>query len=299
MRYAGQLQIGPVCFHLAAPPELAVRYSRWAYTGFFKQGRAADVPPAGALPVAIRRGAQPLPAHAPLYRGGLNWAAWGEGADLIICAGFAGRNHTRWHCRVDRALTRAALTVAADEDMDEAPLRYPLDQILTWGLLARTGGVLLHAAVAVRDGRGLVLAGRSGAGKSTLANLCHEAGWRILNDDRVLVYPQGGAWRVAGTPWHGSGRFAVAASVPLAGLLLLHQDTTERLVALTPSTARLALLDVAAVPWFEDDWAQTALNGLDQMLGSVAVRRFHFTRQPTAVAALADFQTDGLLAVGA
>ena len=167
---------------------------------------------------------------------------------------------------------------------------------------AEPGGwhaVLDDAALDVYAGEAVALAGRSGAGKSTLANLCHEAGWRILNDDRVLVYPQGGAWRVAGTPWHGSGRFAVAASVPLAGLLLLHQDTTERLVALTPSTARLALLDVAAVPWFEDDWAQTALNGLDQMLGSVAVRRFHFTRQPTAVAALADFQTDGLLAVGA
>lgn len=294
MKDVGQLWIGPVSFRLEAAPELDVRYSRWAYAGFYAPP-PADSAPVDALTVRIRRGALPPPESEPLWRGGLNWAAWERGAELILCAGFAGRNHARWHCRVDRALTRAELTVASGAEVCEAPLEYPLDQILTWGLLARAGGVLLHAAVAVRDGRGLVLAGRSGAGKSTLANLCHEAGWRILNDDRVLVYPTADGWRVAGTPWHGSGRFAVADSVPLAGVCLLQQAAAESLEEVPASMARLALLDVAAVPWFLDDWAQAALDGLDNMLGSVPVRRFHFTKQPVAVAALAELQ-DGRLA---
>ena len=51
--------------------------------------------------------------------------------------------------------------------------------------------------------------------------------------------------------------------------------------------ARLALLDVAAVPWFEDSWAQGTLDGLDRLVGDVETSRFHFTKTPAAVQALA------------
>jgi hypothetical protein len=119
--------------------------------------------------------------------------------------------------------------------------------------------------------------------KSTLSGLCHREGWGILNDDRVLVFRRGGEWRVAGTPWHGSGRFAEAAEVPLGGILFLTQSAENRLEEMDLSACRLALLDVAAVPWFEDSWAQGTLDGLDRLVREIELQRFHFTRTSAAV----------------
>jgi len=180
--------------------------------------------------------------------------------------------------------------VGEDPDRFVSPLLYPLDQILSWGMLSRVGGVLLHAAVAVRDGAGWVFAGHSGAGKSTLSELCHAEGDRILNDDRVMVFQRDGEWKVAGTPWHGSGRFAEAAEVPLGGLFFLKQADSERIEDLTPSEARLELLNVAAVPWFEESWSQGMLDGLEQVVQGVECRRFHFTKTPAAVQVLRSAQ---------
>ena len=240
----------------------------------------------------VRLAKSAVPSRAPLWQVGQGWAAWEAGDDLLCLAGFHAPNQAYFGCRVSRDLSRAELAV--DPDLPgmaagsmEAPLRYPLDQVVSWGLLARIGGALLHSAVAVKDGVGCVFAGRSGAGKSTLSELCHAEGWRILNDDRAMVFRRGGTWRVAGTPWHGSARFAEAAEVPLGGIYFLNQATEDRLMPLAASPARLALLDVAAVPWFEDSWAQGTLDGLDRLVGDVETSRFHFTKTPAAVQALA------------
>ena len=287
MRDAGHLDIGPLRFSLRLGFAGRLRYSTPAYGGFFSGVRGgAGGEPLCEMPVAILRGAAPLPVRGPLWRGGKNWAVWEDGADLICCAGFHGRETARASCRVARDLSRAELSI--DPEMDggeicESPLVYPLDQLLSWGMLSRIGGSLLHSAVAVKDGVGCVFAGHSGAGKSTLSALCHAEGWRILNDDRAMVFRRGGEWRVAGTPWHGSGRFAEAAEVPLGGLFFLQQAAEDRLDPVSPSQARLALLDVAAVPWFEDDWSQRILDGLEELVQGVECVRFHFTKTPAAV----------------
>jgi hypothetical protein len=57
-------------------------------------------------------------------------------------------------------------------------------------------GPALHATTvaAWRHGawRGVLIRGASGAGKSTLALKCIEAGWRLVADDRTLVWSSGG-----------------------------------------------------------------------------------------------------------
>ena len=287
MRFAGQLNIGPLQFDLQAPPPVAVRYPEQAYAGFF-HAEPTEARALRKLPVVVTRGARPIPTAEPRFRGGLNWAAWDAGDELHLAAGFHERPAARWTCRVPRDFSCATVAVDFTGDVCATPLGYPLDQILSWGLLAEIGGVLLHASVAVRAGVGLVFAGRSGAGKSTLASLVHAEGWQILNDDRVVLFKRGDEWRVAGTPWHGSGRFAKADEAPLAGLFLLQQAATEKVEALTPAATRLALLDVAAVPWFADDWAQPALDTLERLRAEVPVRRFHFTKTPAAAAAIAN-----------
>lgn len=310
MRETGQLTVGPLRFSLRTAELGSVRYADPAYAGFFAESAGQTVPasrdlgaaldgaqdlaPALAeMPVNVVRRAERLPAGEPLWQAGGHWAVWEDGADLVFHVGLQAPEAAKYACRAARDVSRAELAIppaAWTGGNLESPLRYPLDQILSWGLLSRMGGALLHSAVALKDGVGYVFAGRSGAGKSTLSALCHAAGWRILNDDRAMVFRRGGEWRVAGTPWHGSGRFAEAAEAPLGGLFFLQQAAACRVESLTAKAARLALLDVAAVPWFEEAWSQGTLDGLDRLVRDVETSRFHFTKTPDAVAALASAQ---------
>lgn len=291
MKHAVQLDVGPLRFALRMAEPCAVRYSDPAYAGFFSAS-AGEVPLA-EMPVDVVRGAVAPPAGEPLWRAGDHWAVWGDGAELVFHVGLRAPASAQRSCRVARDQSCAELKLPSSVWADgacEAPLRYPLDQVLSWGLLARIGGALLHAAVAVKDGRGWVFTGRSGAGKSTISALLRAEGWRILNDDRVVVFPRAGEWRVAGTPWHGSGRFAEAAEVPLAGIHFLDKAAECRRDVLPAAQARLALLDVAAVPWFEETWSQGILDGLDRLTRAVEIARFHFPKTPQAARALAGIQ---------
>lgn len=286
------LTIGPIRFVLQGEGDSPMRYEDWAYRGFFARGAPEGFgPPPEELRVEVVGGVPERPATKPLFEAGNNWAVWPEGDGWLFCTGYAGRERPRATCRVTRELDGAVLCV--DGDPGDAPLRYPLDQILTWGLLSRCGGVLMHAAVVVNDGVGVVLTGRSGAGKSTLAALCREQGWEVLNDDRAVLFFRDGEPYVAGTPWHGSGCFAEAKEVPLAGIHLLVQSRDNRIERLDPDEARFALLDTVSIPWFEDRWAQGAFDALDRLLQRVPVSRFYFTRTAAAADRLAEGDVPG------
>jgi hypothetical protein len=288
-RSVRQLNIGPVRFGLEGEGSSAVEYSGWAYRHFFSRNAAeGNSRPLVEMSVELVAAGLEMPSDTPYYECGSNWAVWPDGEGWLFCSRYAGRERPLFSCRVSKDLDRATLYV--DGGLSDAPLRYPLDQVLTWGLLARCGGVLMHSAIAVRDGQALVFAGRSGAGKSTLSALCRAEGWRILNDDRVIVFQRDGEPRAAGTPWHGSGCFAEADEVRPAGIFLLTQSDTERLERVPPQTAKLELLDVTSIPWFEDDWSQGALDALDALVETVPVYRFYFTNTPSAARALALFQ---------
>ncbi len=284
------LNIGPVRFVLHGEDSFSVRYDAWGYRNFFsEQPIATDSCPLAEMAVQIRLGSVDLPPEPPLYECGKNWAVWPDGEDhWLLYSRYAGREQPGYCCRVSRDLKQAVLNVA--DDLKTDPLRYPLDQILSWGLLSRCGGVLMHSALVTREGTGLVLTGHSGAGKSTLAELCREQGWRGINDDRVILYQRDGRPFAAGTPWHGTGLLAEAGEVAPAAILLLTQSDSERLERVPSRTAKLELLDVTSIPWFEDDWSQGALDALDALVESVPVYRFFFTKTPAAVRALEQFE---------
>jgi hypothetical protein len=111
--------------------------------------------------------------------------------------------------------------------------------------LAR-GGILLHGALAVRDGAGFVLAGPSGVGKSTASRRLPSP-WRSLSDDCVLVVrdSNGLYWAHPWPTWsflRDKGlvkSWPVGQAVPLKALLFLRQSPFDRAepVTITPAAA--------------------------------------------------------------
>jgi hypothetical protein len=283
-RECPQLAIGPVRFAFEGAVAPGVRYPGWAYRDFFGRGCVDAVSMVQVtLPVSLMDGKPVLPSRTPDFAADRNWTFWDEGDVLRFCSGFAGREIPRFACEVGTDMMACRLFV--DGDVTDAPLRYPLDQVLTWGLLGRCNGILLHAAAVVCDGAGYVLAGRSGAGKSTLSGFCQDAGWEVLNDDRVILHPDPltGRWLVSGTPWHGSGAFASNRTVPLQGIYLLEQSARNAMRPLPGREARMEMLDVAAIAWFSEGWSQVALDAVERVSRDVPVFRFCFQRSVAAL----------------
>ena len=313
----GFLNIGPVQWRVHSSEGEGLSYSDPAYQGFWggrddlahvrcgarREGlrpfppykKAITLPdcltttPLVSMDVLIHREAREVPEGEPLYCAGKNWALWEKGDDVIICSGYYNQPVAGVYCRLNRSAKSAEVFLDPARDDGRGPLRYPVDQILSWGMLAACGGVILHSAVVVKDGLSWVFIGRSGAGKTTLSELCFSKGWKILNDDRTMVFPRGDQVVAAGTPWHGSGRFAEAEEKPLGGVFVIEQSLDNRMESMSAEEIKYALLDVAAVPWFDDQWAQGALDATDALMKSVPFTRFYFNREDEAVQVLEQF----------
>jgi SynChlorMet cassette protein ScmC len=111
--------------------------------------------------------------------------------------------------------------------------------------LARKG-ILLHGALASRDGAGFILAGPSGAGKTTASRRLPSP-WQSLSDDCALVVrdTRGRYWAHPWPTWSRLRGLAPAESwpveqaVPLKAMLFLRQSPVDHAepVTTTPATA--------------------------------------------------------------
>jgi SynChlorMet cassette protein ScmC len=97
------------------------------------------------------------------------------------------------------------------------------------------GGVLIHGALAERDGIGVILPAGGGTGKTTASNRL-PAPWRSLSDDATLVVrdSQGNYWAHPWPTWSRfqnggpGGNWAVQNAVPVKGIFFLVQAIADR-----------------------------------------------------------------------
>jgi len=133
--------------------------------------------------------------------------------------------------------------------------------------------MILHAGlVAVRQGgawRGALIEGPSGAGKSDLALRALEAGFRLVSDDRTIV-------------WRSAARLFGRAPGPLAGLVELRGQgvLAEPVIAM----AEIALAVVCAPPGADLDRTPAADT---RLIDGVAIPRVTLIAlEPSACAKL-------------
>lgn len=114
------------------------------------------------------------------------------------------------------------------------------------------GGVLLHGALAGRDGIGVILAAPGGTGKTTASDRL-PATWRSLCDDATLVVrdSRGTYWAHPWPTWSrflqggSGGAWDVQNAVPLKGIFFLSQAVDDRVESVGAGHAVSLLVECA------------------------------------------------------
>lgn len=146
--------------------------------------------------------------------------------------------------------------------------------------LAGEGGFLVHAASAIRNGRGLLFAGMSGAGKTTMCRLAPRE-VTLLSDEVSCVRRVGDGYRLFGTPFCGElARSGENASALLTGVFLLAHAQENRLVQLPAADAGRALLQ--NILFFAEDAGliEKIFHSACELVSRVPVFRLEFAPSP-------------------
>jgi hypothetical protein len=158
----------------------------------------------------------------------------------------------------------------------------------------------LHACgVMTSNGTGNLFVGHSGAGKSTTARLWTMHGdVEILSDDRIIVRSVGESpepgehlrrFRMYGTPWHGEAHFASPRGAPLNAIFILEHGLGNGLTRLSSRQAVAELFARSFVPFHRNEYVESALNFLLDLVAGVPVYRFVFEPNQRAVETILNF----------
>lgn len=195
-------------------------------------------------------------------------------AELEYNAGLVsinGQGCTGW---IDLENGRSALELRSKHAVEE--IDYFLRIVFAW-LSFRMGGILFHGAGVNCHGLAYVFFGPSGAGKTTAARF--SSPYEVLNDDLLLLAPDGDRWWVASTPFTNPSQVAPApGGAPLAGLYRLVKDERVFLEDLGAAEAVAEILACVPILTSMPDFALALLDRCRSLAGAAPVYHLHFRK---------------------
>lgn len=228
---------------------------RGRYAPFTLKGGAGG----GLLRFTCAEGA----ARSRPYRPELSWA----GKKLNLWRG-------DFRACVDTGSRKGELAAAPNEQCLDAFLR-----TLMSALLLRSGGLMLHSAGILRDGKAWLFPGVSGAGKSTLSRLAAGAGAEIVSDEINMLRFEKGKPVIYGSPFWGEMRAdGRPGRWPLAGICLPRKAAAHFTQDCAPGEALRTLLRCAVNFSRTPADAQAALEAAGRLLKTVPVRKLAFSK---------------------
>jgi hypothetical protein len=153
---------------------------------------------------------------------------------------------------------------------------YPLETVVRTAMMARlplVGGLPIHAAGVVVQGRGVVLFGPSGAGKTTVASTSPHP---VLSDELVAVAPGSPFDLVRSGFWGEAPARGRPGRAPLALLVDLAKGPAFRLTRLGAAPAAGRLLASTPVPLAPPLWSR-ALATVAAIVERVPVYRMEWS----------------------
>ena len=154
-------------------------------------------------------------------------------------------------------------------------------RVTTSLLVFRAGGILLHGAGIIRNGKACIFLGHSGSGKTTVARLSPND--QVLNDDLVVIMPhqfQEGCnlgWTVYGTPfWNPDQVTPSQGEAQLYGMYLLEKDRRVYLDRLERGYAVAEIVSNVPVITLEPEANLRLLERVSLLVEVIPVYQLHF-----------------------
>lgn len=151
-------------------------------------------------------------------------------------------------------------------------------------LLLRENRLILHSCCVDTEYGGILFSGPSGIGKSTQGKL-----WRIhrntreINGDRGILCRADTGWKAYGSPYAGSSKCYVNASVPVRGIVMLRQAEDNGIRRLGAAEAFRRIFTQLTVPVWDDACTRRACELAEQLAAEVPVYELSCTPDIRAV----------------
>jgi hypothetical protein len=145
-------------------------------------------------------------------------------------------------------------------------------------LLAKQGGLLMHAASAVRNGRAFLFAGVSTAGKTTMSRLA-PADATLLTDEISYLRrnPDGSGYTAYGTPFAGElAEPGANVRAPLAGVFLLAKGPRNMIEPVSQADAVRGVMESILFFAHDADLVSKVFDSAWDLVASVPVQRLTF-----------------------
>ncbi len=145
----------------------------------------------------------------------------------------------------------------------------------------RAGGLLLHSAGVVKDGRAFLFFGSSGSGKTTTTRLSGEH--TVLSDDILIVKPVNGSFQAFGVPFRGGEMQDTPRTntrAPLAGLYRLRKAPEHRLAPMPFARAVAELASCAPFVVINPDMGRQVVDTCARLAAQVPVFELYFRKDP-------------------
>lgn len=164
------------------------------------------------------------------------------------------------------------------------PIDYLFTLILAGYLNVNRKGLLLHAAMAMVDGKACVFSGLSGDGKTTLSKLLiRDKGAEVITDERVIVREKRGMIYAFGTPWYGTAALQKNKGAPVHKIYFLKHGTKNTLRRLSASEATIRFIVRCFPAFWHKEGMQFVLDFCARIASEVECYEFGFVPDKTAV----------------
>lgn len=173
------------------------------------------------------------------------------------------------------------------EEISRVTVRCVLNAIAMEHLAVSNGGVILHCAYIIHNGRALLFTAPSGGGKSTQAELWRaQLGAEIINGDRAIIVPGEASAAVHSLPYAGSSGICKNKSVQLAAIVYLKKAEYNRVERLHGHTAFRFVWEGCCVNTWDRRDVEAAVDAVTGVLKNTPVFLLECTPEKSAVEVL-------------
>lgn len=198
-------------------------------------------------------------------------------------------------CVVNKNFNQAQVFLAPDIARLKQinPLEYPLGELLFVTLLGLKGGVEVHACAPLYKDKADLFVGISGSGKTTMAKFWHDKqDAKVLSDDRVIIRKTANKFYAYGTPWHGEGRFNLAACAEVKNVYFLKKAPFNDTRKLTPNEAVARMLVAAFLPFYNKAAVKNGVSFFAQFCQAVPCYELAFKNDTSVIDFLLNFESE-------